>query len=370
MITRIFDYGRSFKGVIRYNTLKKGSEPLNFREDHMNSVIGGMVAVARMNQRVQKPVLHLTMSLPKDHTLSRETWSTMIHELVDALGYQEHQKAIWLHHDTDHEHAHVVINRVNPYTFKPAPNRNEKLRSRLITNRLMAKYNLPPLPLAKSPERLTQAEVQLHRRIRAQKQEILEEHGGIGYQELPLYAKTEWHDLDLQCIKQSIKVRVIFAASHAKTIAQLIKRLNTLGVLVRIKGGKIHYGLSQKRDHPPMWMAGQKIGRHYSLSGLEQLGIVNDQGTRQAQSAQPPTLHPPLPPPGLLVCILQQDRRPTPWQPRSRFLTKNSLFRSLYRAGSMISTLNAAIQSDKRKNKQENPDEEEQITEVRRGFGR
>ena len=42
----------------------------------------------------------------------------MVENLVDTLGFSEHQYIAARHNDKDHEHVHVAINKIHPETFR------------------------------------------------------------------------------------------------------------------------------------------------------------------------------------------------------------------------------------------------------------
>ena len=69
---------------------------------------------ANQNPRVKKPVYHFGASLAPDEHLSRQQWGHVADRLLERLGLEEHQVILALHNDRDHEHIHIVVNRVGP----------------------------------------------------------------------------------------------------------------------------------------------------------------------------------------------------------------------------------------------------------------
>jgi hypothetical protein len=71
---------------------------------------------------------HLLVSFPAGEQPSPEVLRTVEDRLCESLGYQEHQRVSAVHHDTDHLHIHIAINKVHPTRFTTRqPYRDYKL---------------------------------------------------------------------------------------------------------------------------------------------------------------------------------------------------------------------------------------------------
>jgi len=71
-----------------------------------------MRAHASQHPRAEKPVYHFGLSLHPAEHLSPEQWNHVVDLLLQRLGLGRHQALVIAHRDTDHEHVHVVVNRV------------------------------------------------------------------------------------------------------------------------------------------------------------------------------------------------------------------------------------------------------------------
>jgi hypothetical protein len=71
-----------------------------------------MQACAGQRPRVLKPVYHFGLSLPASDHLDPEQWNQAVDRVLVRLGLGDHQALVVAHADTDHEHVHVVVNRV------------------------------------------------------------------------------------------------------------------------------------------------------------------------------------------------------------------------------------------------------------------
>lgn len=80
-----------------------------------------MTFQARANDRVQKPVLHLSISwAPEDHP-TEEQMRTIAGGMLEDLGISAHQASIVAHEDKPYAHVHIMANRVHPQTCLVAP---------------------------------------------------------------------------------------------------------------------------------------------------------------------------------------------------------------------------------------------------------
>ena len=62
---------------------------------------------------------HLVISLhPEDRSLDMKELRHVVENLVDTLGFSEHQYIAARHNDKDHEHVHVAINKIHLETFR------------------------------------------------------------------------------------------------------------------------------------------------------------------------------------------------------------------------------------------------------------
>lgn len=115
--------GKDFAGLVTYLTRGSGSEVdrqrvawISYR--NLDGVAAPapaarlMRACAGRRPRVAKPVYHFGLSLPASDHLDPEQWNQAVDRVLVRLGLGDHQALVVAHGDTDHEHVHVVVNRV------------------------------------------------------------------------------------------------------------------------------------------------------------------------------------------------------------------------------------------------------------------
>ena len=112
---------------------------------------------------------HLVISLhPDDRSLDMKELRHVVENLVDTLGFSEHQYIAARHNDKDHEHVHVAINKIHPDTFRIHSPAWDHQKLFAAGRALEAELELTPLrSMAREREKLPQraADCEAHQGI-------------------------------------------------------------------------------------------------------------------------------------------------------------------------------------------------------------
>ena len=108
--------GTSPAGALKYAMEKEGGELLdtNCVSSDYNGIAQEMDVVAASNTRCEKHCIHITLSAPPGERLTDEQWRQAAEVTKRELGLESNQFALVRHSDKDHDHAHLIIERVNP----------------------------------------------------------------------------------------------------------------------------------------------------------------------------------------------------------------------------------------------------------------
>ncbi len=145
MIAKIVQ-GQGFRGVIGY-VLDKEKASLLYAEGvrikDKESIVKSFVAQQKLNPKIVKPVAHISLdfSVQDKHRLTDPFMAGMTQEYMGKMGYRDTQYIIVRHHDTDHPHIHIVINRIDN-NGKRISDQNERLRNARVCMELTKKYGL------------------------------------------------------------------------------------------------------------------------------------------------------------------------------------------------------------------------------------
>ena len=107
--------GKSFRGCISYCLDKKEAELLssNLCYGNKKELISQFNEVRRLNHNLSKPVQHITISLAKGEQLDKNRLISIAEDCARDLGFEKNQYIVIAHHDTAHQHIHIVANRVS-----------------------------------------------------------------------------------------------------------------------------------------------------------------------------------------------------------------------------------------------------------------
>lgn len=106
--------GKSFRGCISYCLDKDRAEVL---QQHLcfgekKEIIQQFNEVRQLNERVSKPVMHITLSLVPGEKLLDKQQHQLLEAAANDLGYANNQWMAIAHRDTSHQHFHIVVNRI------------------------------------------------------------------------------------------------------------------------------------------------------------------------------------------------------------------------------------------------------------------
>ncbi|KAA6320998.1 hypothetical protein EZS27_029299 [termite gut metagenome] len=145
MVAKIVQ-GRGFRGVVGY-VLDKNKARLLYAEGvrlkDKDSITHSFITQNKMNPKITKPVAHISLnfSMQDKERLTDKVMVGIALEYMQKMGYGNTQYIIARHHDTDHPHVHLVINRIDN-DGKRITDKNEKWRSTKLCMELTKKYGL------------------------------------------------------------------------------------------------------------------------------------------------------------------------------------------------------------------------------------
>ncbi|RYC51043.1 relaxase/mobilization nuclease domain-containing protein [Flagellimonas olearia] len=157
--------GKDFYGVLAYNE-KKVSEGVGHVIDtnieHSTSVkmTQEFNLVRQLRPGLGNAVFHVSLNLPYSDQLDDKEFASLGCDYLMNMGLDNNQFIMYRHTDTEHEHIHIVANRVR-YSGRITSDSNIKRRSREVINDLERKYGLTQIPAKTSAKKpLTQKEIE------------------------------------------------------------------------------------------------------------------------------------------------------------------------------------------------------------------
>ncbi len=263
MIARI-TRGSSFKGAARYildprRGLDHDHQPEIIAGNMAGRTSGGLTrefeAVRQQRPDIGKPVEHVALSFARDdRRLGNDEMARLADEYVRRRGYDPDrcQYVVVRHRDNEHQHCHILLNRVRTDRTVVPQEFREYLRNKETCRALERDYGLRPV-------RSERRAGSIRGRAPTRGEDRMRRDGG---------RESE---------KEQLKVLIREAAAGKPTMRQFVRRLEARGVQVRANIALTGHvsGISYRLDH--VAVKGSGLGRTYSFEGVQrELGVRYD----------------------------------------------------------------------------------------------
>jgi len=212
-----------------------------------------------LRPNLKKACSHVILSIPHrddyhEH-LDDDQFTEIAERWLEQMGYSGSQYAIARHHDTQHEHLHIIANRIRP-DRSVVSDSFDHTRSQVVTRRLEHEFGLEPTPCANE---------QIAQRVRGEGIEAMVSDRKAQSQ------RQKHHESGNPSVKEQLQRKIDEACRDKPTMSQLIGRLQRQGV-------KVHPTFSTKGlfreavafELDDVKIAGNKLGKAYSFPGLVQ----------------------------------------------------------------------------------------------------
>lgn len=142
--------GRSFMGALNYN-LKKLYHPdpalraelldTNFTSLDIRQIKKEVDWIRGLKPNLNRYVYHTSLNFPKDDQLDNLKLLAIAHDYLNASGYSNNQYFIFRHHDADHPHLHLLVNRIS-FDGSVVSDSNNYKKSEALLRKLELQYGL------------------------------------------------------------------------------------------------------------------------------------------------------------------------------------------------------------------------------------
>jgi hypothetical protein len=143
--------GKSYKGCLRYCLSNKPSQngtgdraeviDYNFCYGNLKEVTGQFEDVGKLNPKLTNKVMHITLSFPPGEILSLAKLKEIADECAKKMEYEKNQSIVIGHNDTQHQHVHIIVNRVG-YDGKTVSDSNNYKKISDFCREIENKYKL------------------------------------------------------------------------------------------------------------------------------------------------------------------------------------------------------------------------------------
>ena len=164
MIGKISKSG-SFKKLVEYLD-KEDAVVLgtNMYGQSSRELAAEFMTIRDLNPGIKQPVLHASLSLLPGESLRHEQFREVCEKWIEKMGFDlnSNQYLIIRHKDTEHEHAHLAINRIDMISSKVVVDSFERYRSQEIIRQLERNYDLEPVAPSWQTFKNKERNIELH----------------------------------------------------------------------------------------------------------------------------------------------------------------------------------------------------------------
>lgn len=118
--------GKSFRAIINYclnDKIQKHEQDLVMQNraevllynkcfGNQKELVEQFTDVSNLNPKLSKPVLHIALSLAPEDQLRKDKLMEMCEHCAKEMGFENNQYIGIYHRDTNHQHLHIIANRV------------------------------------------------------------------------------------------------------------------------------------------------------------------------------------------------------------------------------------------------------------------
>jgi hypothetical protein len=240
--------GRGFRGVLNYDLNQEKGVMLdtNMAGENARELAQEFGVIRQLRPNLNKAVLHVSLSAAEGEKLTDEQWREIGQAYLKGMDLDNNQFVMTRHTDTDHEHIHLIANRIK-FNGEVTSDSQDYKRQEVIMRQIEKDYGLQAVAPSKDAERRAPTKGEVEREKRT---------GEVSTKQL------------LQRLADA-------AATDSKNYFEYTRKLKAAGVelipITQLEGTKLS-GLSYKLDG--VIMKGSDLGKAYSPAGLAKRGVV------------------------------------------------------------------------------------------------
>src|SRR5680860_1357552 len=162
MIARVL-YRKSVQGVLNYVSGKPKSTILGFQNTYSDTntdmaFFGRVLCHLGNRHGSEKRYLHASLNLPRGEHLADRDFFEISKNYMEHMGYGEQPYVVIRHHDTKHEHVHIVSSTIKEDCLQI--NLSNDIRRSIATQKYLEKeFGLSPSPDTKQIRELPKYEM-------------------------------------------------------------------------------------------------------------------------------------------------------------------------------------------------------------------
>ena len=237
--------GSDFKKVLDYVHHKTGAKQIgsNMVGKETKELTDEFRISSNLRTRVTKCVYHASLSVSPSEKLTDQKWVEIARAYLSGMEFDENQYVIYRHTDTEHDHVHLIANRIRMIDDSVVSDSWNYRRSEVLVRQLERQFELSPTQCSWEKSKRSPSTGEMRRQKRT--------------------GEVNKRSQIQNGIEQSL--------ANNSTLAEFIGRLKEKGISVRLRKSKedkiegISYGLEG------LAFQGRQLGKKYTWTSLETL---------------------------------------------------------------------------------------------------
>ena len=235
--------GRGFRGALEYDITKEGGRIIssNMAGEKPRELAAEFGEIRKLRPNLGKAVMHVSLSAAPGEKLTDEQWQAIGQRYLRGMGFTDNQFVMTRHTDTEHEHIHILANRIT-HAGEVVSDGQDYKRQETIMREIERDFRLQRVAPSIEAER------------KAPTKGEIEQHARTGQ----------------PSARQQLQQICDACAKDCRSFSEYQERLEAAGVEVvpvaQLNGAKLS-GLSYRLDG--VTMKGSDLGKGYTAAGIQ-----------------------------------------------------------------------------------------------------
>ena len=243
--------GKGFRGALEYDLGKDGGQMLdtNMSGENPRELAAEFGEIRKLRPSLGKAVLHVSLSAAPGEKLTDDQWREVGQRYMVEMGLEKNQFVVTRHTDTEHEHIHILANRIR-FDGSVTSDSQDYKRQEAVMRELERDYGLHRVAPSADAGRRAPTKGEIEEGVRTGQPSA----------------------------RQQLQQLCDGAAKGCHSFTDYLERLEAVGVelvpVAQLEGAKLS-GLSYRLDG--VVMKGSDLGKAYSPAGLAKRGVTYEQ---------------------------------------------------------------------------------------------
>ena len=243
--------GRGFRGALEYDIAKEGGRIIsrNMAGEKPRELAAEFGEIRKLRPKLGKAVMHVSLSAAPGEKLTDEQWQAIGQRYLRGMGFTDNQFVMTRHTDTEHEHIHILANRIT-HAGEVVSDGQDYKRQETIMREIERDFRLQRVAPSIETERKAPTKGEIEGAIRTGQPST----------------------------RQQLQQLADAAAKDCPDFTTYQERLEAAGVelvpVAQLQGAKLS-GLSYRLDG--VTMKGSDLGKSYTAAGIQKRGISYEQ---------------------------------------------------------------------------------------------